>query len=297
MVGVPQDVSWTSETSTLDMPPSFSSLAEARECLDLCYNICVRDFGNFEYSKFLAACLTAETPQSWILVPTTQDPTIQAARTSVSQKCEDMLSHWAHAFESYAVASKRNLDPAQRRGILSLKLLHRMAQLHLKVFKTIDELDETIWDDHQTLFEEVVSLATSLVDSASTLGTAPSTPTAQGKGKGNGPTFTLDSGIVTPMYLVATKCRDPHVRRQAIALLHSAGRQEGVWNGAVIASVCERFVEMEEAGLGEVRSCKDVPAYVRLSRVSPKFDITGRRAEVSYVRDRAQDFETEVIEW
>jgi hypothetical protein len=56
-------------------------------------------------------------------------------------------------------------------------------------------------------------------------------------------------GIIQPLYLSATKYRHPIWRRQAIELLRRPGR-EGPFDGALLAAVATRAVEIEE---GEYR--------------------------------------------
>ena len=82
--------------------------------------------------------------------------------------------------------------------------------------------------------------------------------------------FTLDLGICAPVFAVAQKCRDPRVRRRAIALLDATRRKEGVWEGALVARVAERIVAWEEGravalrGGEPVRAAADVPAEARI---------------------------------
>jgi hypothetical protein len=63
------------------------------------------------------------------------------------------------------------------------------------------------------------------------------------------PTFSLDTGIILPLYVVATKCRHPTNRRRSIALLKSTPRQEGVLDSLLTGRVAERLAEIEEEGV------------------------------------------------
>ncbi|KAK4203827.1 hypothetical protein QBC40DRAFT_12553 [Triangularia verruculosa] len=63
------------------------------------------------------------------------------------------------------------------------------------------------------------------------------------------PSFSADLGIVPPLYVVATKCRDPHLRRQAIQLLRSSARREGMWDSELTARIGMWIAEVEEEGL------------------------------------------------
>jgi hypothetical protein len=68
------------------------------------------------------------------------------------------------------------------------------------------------------------------------------------------------------------------------------------------SKVAQRVLEIEEAGLGEVKSCEDVPDWARISNVSPLFDPVGRKATLTYSRPESSENYTrqtieEVIEW
>ncbi|KFA63226.1 hypothetical protein S40285_04920 [Stachybotrys chlorohalonatus IBT 40285] len=63
------------------------------------------------------------------------------------------------------------------------------------------------------------------------------------------PSFSADLGIVPPLFVVATKCRDPTIRRRAIQLLRSSARREAMWDSAMAAQVAEWIMQREEAGL------------------------------------------------
>ena len=60
------------------------------------------------------------------------------------------------------------------------------------------------------------------------------------------PSFSADLGIVPPLYVVATKCREPRIRRQAIQLLRSSARREGMWDSELTARIGIWIAEIEE---------------------------------------------------
>ncbi|UNI18989.1 hypothetical protein JDV02_005214 [Purpureocillium takamizusanense] len=60
------------------------------------------------------------------------------------------------------------------------------------------------------------------------------------------PSFSADMGIVPPLFVVATKCREPRVRRQAILLLRSSARREGMWDSELAANIGQWVMEVEE---------------------------------------------------
>jgi len=101
--------------------------------------------------------------------------------------------------------------------------------------------------------------------------------------------FSLDMNIVAFLYAVSHKCRDPLVRRKAVARLKSHPRKEGIWDSVLTARVAERLISIEEEGLGEVTCCQDVPDWARISAVDVQFDLEGRVGTVGYHPQRLGD--------
>lgn len=62
------------------------------------------------------------------------------------------------------------------------------------------------------------------------------------------PTFTLTLGIITPLWMTCSRCRDPYLRRRALQLLLSCNRKEGIWDSILTGRVAERVISIEEAG-------------------------------------------------
>ncbi len=62
--------------------------------------------------------------------------------------------------------------------------------------------------------------------------------------------FTIEVGAVPPLYLTATKCRIPSLRRRALDLLSKAPRKECNWGARSTAEIVARVIAVEEEGLG-----------------------------------------------
>ena len=101
------------------------------------------------------------------------------------------------------------------------------------------------------------------------------------------PFFALDTGINIMLYTVAVRCRDPIVRRKAIDVLYAANRQEGFWNGRLVAYLANQILEREERGL-KVRASSDVPEKARLQDISVGFEDRCMVATLRYIGDAEQ---------
>jgi hypothetical protein len=61
--------------------------------------------------------------------------------------------------------------------------------------------------------------------------------------------FAFEAGLVPPLHFTATKCRDPIIRREAIELLFSSPRQEGMWDSLLCTRIGTWLISCEEDGL------------------------------------------------
>jgi hypothetical protein len=61
--------------------------------------------------------------------------------------------------------------------------------------------------------------------------------------------FVFDSQVILPLEIVARKCRDPVIRREAIELMFSIHRREGFMDSTVMAKTCSWLVSIEEEGM------------------------------------------------
>jgi hypothetical protein len=93
---------------------------------------------------------------------------------------------------------------------------------------------EKTYDAYLDDFKEIVRSAREVIDL---------TPPA----KSNTARFTLDIAIIPQLYFVATRCRCPTTRREAVALLERNPPREGLWDAQQHVVVSKRAIELEEA--------------------------------------------------
>lgn len=96
------------------------------------------------------------------------------------------------------------------------------------------------------------------------------------------PSFSLDMGVIGPLYEVSRHCRDPTLRRKIVHLLRMSNRQEGLLNSVTYARIVETIIEIEEHGLMDVRESKDVPLRSRISQHCLSFDVKRLKHTISY---------------
>ncbi|RAL13894.1 Zn(II)2Cys6 transcription factor domain-containing protein [Aspergillus homomorphus CBS 101889] len=266
---------WPDLVMDLNRPIVFHSLADARETLEV-YTY---------YYRQQSTELQIQSTQTMSLEPRNSiNPviTVHTAAVALRDTSLSLLDRWSAALDDFLRGSGTSLTDRERRATAVLQLRKIDCFISLDALSPIGEADtgdHLQWDRHCAFFEQMVTLGESIVDLNSS-SISPSSPLALSPPK----SFSLDLGIVAGMFNVAIRCRDPHIRRRAVRVLRAAAAQEGVWNSVVAAAIAEKWIEIEEEGLGVVASCADVPAVARLADFVPVFDIEQPGATVYFSR-------------
>ena len=128
---------------------------------------------------------------------------------------------------------------------------------------------ETRWDAVQGHFEQIVELCEKLAGELSS--------------SEDDSSFSLEFGYVMPAFLTATRCRDPVIRRRALKILWASPRQEGMWGSTGAAAIAQRWVEVEEEGLEDIKGASDIPDYRRIRIVDTTVDASYRKATLRWM--------------
>lgn len=225
----------------------FETLAEARLASDkLCMALLM----------FIEQLHAAKMDSSYVL---------PAAWKKYGMGLKDRLSAWADAFEPI-LASRLDpgMPPIERAGIAALKMFQINTTIIFLMLFCDNELQFDAFMPH---FKAIVDLGWEVVGAdesrfaAAAHGHGHATPHymhghskgAFKAGKYGGarlkPSFSADLGIVPPLFVVATKCRDPWLRRQAIQLLKSSARREGMWDSELTSNIATWVLQLEEHGV------------------------------------------------
>ena len=96
------------------------------------------------------------------------------------------------------------------------------------------------------------------------------------------PSFSLDMGVIGPLYEVSRHCRNPTLRRKIVHLLRMSNRQEGLLNSITYARIVETIIDIEETGLRDVKESRDIPLRSRISQHCLSFDVKRLKHTISY---------------
>ncbi|TQV99295.1 mercuric reductase [Cordyceps javanica] len=238
-----------SSPSAIGSPPRegiFETLAEARLASDkLCMALLM----------FIEQLHAAKTDPSYVL---------PAAWKVYGMGLKDRLTAWADAFEPILMSRHRpDMPYLERAGIAALKMFQINTHIIFLMLFCDNELQFDAFMPH---FKMIVELGWEVVGADESRFAAEHHAQPPGQphyahgtwgafqaGKyGAGrlkPSFSADLGIVPPLFVVATKCRDPWLRRQAIQLLKSSARREGMWDSELTSNIATWVMQLEEQGV------------------------------------------------
>ncbi len=235
------------------MPTLFPSVLKARNY----FNIVVRRAAHYGCALWQTSHQTTDS-ESWLIKPTLghMEASEHASADLVieKQKYLDELANWYRAFRPLFDRAQPGTDDY---------LPTRHLQMHyLPVYLTIimyPATSEMAYDEYLLIFKEVIEMGK-----------------IQLAGATHNPMFSFDMQNVWPLFVVAKKCRDPVVRRDAIRLLMEFPRREGIWDSSVVAAISSWIVNIEEEGIvgGYVEERKRVKSMgVRLDSEKGRADV------------------------
>ncbi|KAI9732549.1 MAG: hypothetical protein M1834_003884 [Cirrosporium novae-zelandiae] len=162
---------------------------------------------------------------------------------------------WKATFDLFLCSRSYGLNDKDLRASTLLRIYHLTMSIILA--SGFSAAIEAVFDTFTSSFQTIVSLAASLA--------------AQGSQDNRIPSFSLDMGIIPPLYYTIIKCRHPRIRRQALAILKSSPHREGMWDSAMACKVAEQVVAIEESNLEKPPEYEgDIPESARIYRILVK---------------------------
>lgn len=231
-------------TSQPNVPDVFHSLLEARLAWDnLCERIMRFNETMFSYTRTISPM--GILPQS-----------LQAHGAGFREE----MQRWTTAFEPILASRTAPSKSSQEKtGIAVLKMNQIMGSV---LFMMTFADSEMQFDRFLPDFRKIVDLATEVVGDEERRAAAKRCPDPRScrhhstqpdifggqdyNARHIKPSFSADLGVVPPLFVVATKCRDPLTRRQAIQLLRTSSRREGMWDSELAARIGMWITAIEE---------------------------------------------------
>jgi hypothetical protein len=172
--------------------------------------------------------------------------------------------------ERFEEMIERKYSPQMKLPVATLRLWHTGATMHLSAGALGPE---SRWDNYVAAFRRTVDLGEEIVDEL-----CRSDPRSS---------FSVEMGYIDPVFYAASRCRDPWIRRRAIAILKKLPRQEGIWQSTGAAAVAEKWMEVEEEGLEAITSAADVPEHKRVALIETAVNVDQESGRLRFTMSNA----------
>lgn len=279
--------------TSLDLSPPLLSVEDMRQSFEALYNKFMR------LGVELVAQALEESSGDQLAESATQVKHIREEYTRIRAA----LQGWSEDFERWLAqpsSAKNDLD-----SIAILKAWKVIVSILLRMEWPPSELT---WDNYTADFALINSLASEMLGLPSSAAAIARSLLSLDFGNMSRPnpakpstsTFSLTLGIVTPLYICATRCRDSGIRNRAIDLLSNCKRREGMWDSELAARIAKRITTIEEGAAGIMPSAAYQPADIslpaRVESLSPQFG-HGREAKIRHKSSKGLDFVEETLTW
>lgn len=194
--------------------------------------------------------------------------------------CDDELVRWLISLDSFLEKSRHHgtWTHELQSAYNLLQVYHGITITLCKPFSLDSEL---FFDQHYLQFNSMLNLLESISLATSSIDAGQRSPSK--------PLFSLELGVVLPLFIISTKCREPKLRRRAIALLYSVNRREGLWDSHGAAKVAETIMKLEEEGLGDVQRANQIGNEQRVNEMFAKINVERREIELRCMINRRTD--------
>ncbi|GAW12552.1 hypothetical protein ANO14919_019220 [Xylariales sp. No.14919] len=194
---------------------------------------------------------------------------------------DEEMEAWSRAFSPILTSRMAPAKSTQEKtAIAVLKMNQIMGRI---LFNMTFSDSESEFDQFLMFFREIVNLAMEVIGDEERRAAAKRCPNpefcqhqsahadifgGEYTAKHIKPSFSADLGIVPPLFVVATKCRDSLTRQQAIQLLRTSSRREGMWDSELCARIGSWIATIEEEDDGVADLPRPLSSSTEASRLS-----------------------------
>ncbi len=216
--GIPPLIWDTHKVWHLPIPPIFTDFPSAQQCWDFLMDRTLQFYRRTLFNRRYA--------------PSTSDPPAVITKQYIMHTKQ--LALFDRAFQPLLHTAILPDGTIANPAALILSLNQKCTAI---ILGTVQNESEMMYDEYNPDFKYIVETCTRLVSSQDSTQLPRNTR------------FSFDTGIVPPLHVTASKCRDPVIRREAINLLFSSPRQEGMWDSVLSARIGRWLAACEEDGL------------------------------------------------
>ena len=249
---------------TINIPSSFSDLHQASACLET-----IVEHG---YS---------------IMDPVRLAPDYRLS-SKLLARFPPLLQTWFAALDQF-LCQHQDTSPQFRKKALYLKIQYFIAHV---ITPSPYNIAESRFDTRTREFKLIVGLTAEFLGLVTEWDNIIPFPDTEASHK-------CGLGIIPALYICASRCRCPVLRRKAVDLLCLRNWRERLFSSAVVAKIAEWIIATEEQGLVDPQNCEDVSETNRIrilevARVEEKTlpngveSVFNQGVEIIWYRPRAQ---------
>ena len=202
----------------LDMPHRFSTLGEAFAAATNLANSVL------QHSRTAARCK--------------HDLGSQDLVARQQQRLQRLVDQWNKAYEPVFLDACRDTSGRDYLGVLQLRICIWKCEIMIAT-STSDR--EDVFDRYMEQFRRITHFSRHLLEKD------------QDIRKSEGPRVQYGMGLVMALFYTATRCREPSIRSEAVAILREWPCTNGVWHSLQAAKVAEWIASLEESRCGDSR--------------------------------------------
>ncbi|KAJ6185621.1 hypothetical protein N7519_006922 [Penicillium mononematosum] len=150
--------------------------------------------------------------------------------------------------------------------------------LHL-YFYTCSIIAETYHSEFEGIFDHYTDRFQTIVDLAESV-----TEMWKRESQAFSLLFSFDLGITPPMFLAASRCRHPFIRRKAVSLMLQSPFYHGAWQDRYSGLCAQRMIEIEEQNVGIIVDHINVTENQRIRKVSADLQEEGSQIMMRFIR-------------
>lgn len=200
---------------------------------------------------------------SWMFHNLAQRPEI--CDEAVKAGMRDVFERWWLAFSALLSQNPITFSSEEDKIARLLRVYYNFARI---VLDTYQDLDEMGFDEQTERFRTMISYCQDAV--------RPHRP-----GDHLRQSFSFDISSASPLFFIASRCRVPQLRRQAISILQAA--EQCSWNCEHSAMIAQHLADTEESGLETITTCQDIPVANRVRRVHTKVSFEEAHIELQHI--------------
>jgi len=195
---------------------------------------------------------------------------------TVIDNLQDYLSTVLSTLEQSLLAAEARNDPVAEAELRVLLVHHRAAVILLAGHEADSEV---VYNNYSADFDFLINEIEDLLKTGSAI-----------------PEKRVCIGMVPPLFLAATKCRDNSIRRRALAALHQSPHHEHLWTSCTARQIAQQVIWLEETGDGARIRLQGVGFDPSQSQIELQYDVQGvrstRSATSTFFWERMSDAET-----